>query len=185
MGGAVTAFDHVGDRLAVERDGHHAAHAFLAGFFDARRNFVSLSVAPAESAFTVADHMAFSALNLRVIRDDGVVIYLNGTEVYRNNMPSGAPNYQTLAVAAIGGTDESTYYAAFVDPGGLVTGNNVIAAEIHQSGGTSSDISFDFELTGSQSYIAPIISTQPQSQTVGEGSVASLSVLATGTAPLR
>src|SRR5207249_1737299 len=43
----------------------------------------------------------------------------------------------------------------------------------------------DFELTGSQSYIAPIISTQPQSQTVGEGSVASLSVLATGTAPLR
>ncbi len=136
-------------------------------------------------AFSVADHTAFSALNLRVIRDDGVVVYLNGTEVYRNNMPGGAPGYQTLASTAVGGTDESAYYAAFIDPGGLVTGTNVIAAEIHQSGGASSDISFDFELTGSQSYIAPVISTQPQSQTLGEGSVASLGVLATGTAPLR
>jgi len=136
-------------------------------------------------AFTIADHTAFSALNLRVMRDDGVVIYLNGTEVYRDNMPGGAPGYQTLAPVAIGGTDESAYYSALVNPGGLVTGTNVIAAEIHQNGGGSSDISFDFELTGSQSYIAPIISTQPQSQTVGEGSVALLSVAATGTAPMR
>src|SRR5689334_2249843 len=55
VGGAVAAFHNVRDRLAVERHGDHAPHAFLASFFDARRNFVRLAVAPADFAFTVAD----------------------------------------------------------------------------------------------------------------------------------
>ena len=72
-----------------------------------------------------------------------------------------------------------------MNPGYLVFGTNVIAAEIHQSGGGSSDISFDLELTGGQSYIAPYVTTHPQSQTVAEGGVASLSVASGGTQPLR
>src|SRR5688572_1601780 len=34
-------------------------------------------------SFTVAGAAAYTSANLRVRRDDGVVIYLNGTEVYR------------------------------------------------------------------------------------------------------
>jgi hypothetical protein len=136
-------------------------------------------------AFNISDYSAFSALNLRVMRDDGIVVHLNGTEVFRNNMPSGPAGYLTAASAAIGGADEYSFLSAPVDPGGLVNGPNVIAAEIHQVSGGSSDISFDLELTGVQSFIAPYITTQPQSQTVAEGSAASLSVGAAGTAPLR
>ncbi len=29
------------------------------------------------------------SLDLSVLRDDGVVVYLNGTEIWRNNMPTG------------------------------------------------------------------------------------------------
>jgi hypothetical protein len=61
----------------------------------------------------------------------------------------------------------------------------VVAVEIHQASGASSDISFDFELTGVQSFLTPTISAQPQSQTVGEGSTVSFSVVASGAVPLR
>jgi hypothetical protein len=135
-------------------------------------------------AFVLADYAGFTSLDLRVMRDDGVVIYLNGTEVYRNNMPSGAPGYLTLASTSLGGVDEYTFVSSPVDPGGLVTGTNVIAAEIHQSSGGSSDISFDFGLTGVRSFLAPYLIVPPHSQTVAEGSPASLSVEAGGTAPL-
>ena len=33
--------------------------------------------------------------------DDGCVIYLNGTEVFRSNMPTGAVSYATLALLAV------------------------------------------------------------------------------------
>jgi hypothetical protein len=136
-------------------------------------------------AFNIADYSAFSVLNLRVLRDDGVVVYLNGTEVYRNNLPSGPVGFQTAASIGASGADESTYLPSPIDPGGLLNGTNVIAAEIHQNSGTSSDISFDFELTGVQSFLAPFIVTHPLSQAAGQGSVASLDVVAGGASPLR
>jgi hypothetical protein len=52
--------------------------------------------------FNVADASAFATLRLRVIRDDGVVVYLNGQEIWRNSMPSTF-NYQTLGTTAIAG----------------------------------------------------------------------------------
>jgi hypothetical protein len=51
-------------------------------------------------AFSVTNASAFTNLSLRVIRDDGVVVYLNNTEVFRSNMPTGAVNYLTLASTA-------------------------------------------------------------------------------------
>jgi regulation of enolase protein 1 (concanavalin A-like superfamily) len=87
-----------------------------------------------------------TAVNLRLIRDDGAVVYLNGTEVYRNNMPSGPINSSTFASTTIGGEDEDTWYSASINPALLVSGSNVIAVEIHQSVPDSSDIGFNFEL---------------------------------------
>ncbi len=87
-----------------------------------------------------------TGLLLKLIRDDGAVVYLNGTEVYRSNMPGGTIAYNTLASTAIGGVDESTWYSASVNPSLLLAGMNVIAVEIHQSDVYSSDISFDFQL---------------------------------------
>jgi hypothetical protein len=86
-------------------------------------------------------------LDLGLLRDDGAVVYLNGTEVYRSNMPVGTIGYQTLASTAIGGTDESTWYTAAINKGLVVSGTNVIAVEVHQSDAASSDVSFDLSLS--------------------------------------
>jgi hypothetical protein len=98
--------------------------------------------------FDVPDASIHSTLKLRVIRDDGVVVYLNGQEIWRNNLPGGTITYQTLASTPLGGTDEYSFVEAIVPPSGLQSGRNVIAAEIHQSNATSTDISFDLELIG-------------------------------------
>jgi hypothetical protein len=85
-------------------------------------------------------------LRARLLRDDGAVVYLNGVEVFRSNMPAGEILYTTPASAAVFGADELTFHVTQLNPALLVAGNNVIAVEIHQTGPNSSDTSFDFEL---------------------------------------
>jgi len=101
-------------------------------------------------SFQVADPSIFTGALLRVLRDDGAVVYLNGTEVFRSNMPVGAIDSLTLASGAVGGSSESTFFQTAVDPALLLTGTNVLAVEIHQVQRWSSDISFDLDLTGTQ-----------------------------------
>ena len=99
--------------------------------------------------FNVDDHTLYSGLNLNVLRDDGVVVYLNGQEVWRDNLPDGSIAYDTLASTAIGGSGETTYVGPSTPlENTLVDGLNVIAVEIHQSAITSSDISFNLSLEG-------------------------------------
>ena len=99
--------------------------------------------------FEVADPSAVGALTLRVIRDDGCAVYLNGAEVARSNMPAGPIVFNTLASATVFGADESTLQEFAVDPALLVAGTNVVAVEVHQAHATSSDVSFDLELESS------------------------------------
>lgn len=88
-------------------------------------------------------------MTLRLLRDDGAVVYLNGVEVWRTNMPAGSVGHLTPASVAIGGADESIFVQTTISPSLLLNGTNVLAIELHQSGGTSSDISFDLQLIGS------------------------------------
>ena len=95
--------------------------------------------------FTVADTSAITALNLSMIYDDGSVVYLNGVRVAATaGMPvDPAHTYFTGGTAP---PDNSVLAATFA-PTALVNGTNTIAVEIHQQGATSSDISFNLELT--------------------------------------
>jgi len=99
-------------------------------------------------SFDVYDASLYSGLNLRLLRDDGAVVYLNGVELVRSNMPEGVIDFLTLANNGISGADEYTFLEFDVDPNLLLTGTNIIAVEIHQDLATSSDISFDLELNG-------------------------------------
>ncbi len=99
-------------------------------------------------AFTVGDPALVATLSLEVIRDDGCVVYLNGTEVGRSNMPSGTVSYGTYASSAVGSSDETRWFPLSVKPSLLQKGTNVIAVELHQANATSSDLSFDLKLTG-------------------------------------
>ena len=94
--------------------------------------------------FDVADAASVNALTLSIERDDGAIVYLNDAEVYRSNMPSSSVTYTTLASTAV---EDGTWFNAAVDPLRLVAGSNIVAVEVHQSSRTSSDVSFDFELT--------------------------------------
>jgi hypothetical protein len=96
--------------------------------------------------FTLVGTGEVTSVTLRVKRDDGVVAYLNGVEVFRNNLPSGAISFATQATTGAGGSDESAWFTTNVSPGLLVAGTNVLAAEVHQNGTNSSDLSFDLEL---------------------------------------
>lgn len=139
-------------------------------------------------SFSLAEASAVSNLVLRVRRDDGVVVYLNGVEVFRDNMPPGPITYSTFATAVM--PDESAFITASISPGSLVNGQNVVAAEVHQVNAASSDLAFDLELTAGNATATnppaapPTIVRQPQSQTVVVGSDLTLSVQATGTPPL-
>jgi hypothetical protein len=99
-------------------------------------------------SFTVTDVTNFIALTLSLMRDDGAVVYLNGVEVFRSNMPGGPVTYTTLGSLGVGGSAESAFHKAPVDPSLIVEGTNVLAVEIHQVSPDSSDISFDLELVG-------------------------------------
>lgn len=98
-------------------------------------------------SFVVTDASSFSGLTLRLLRDDGAVVYLNGVEVFRSNMPSGTITYTTLASSAT--SQENVFRETALSASLLLNGVNVIAVEVHQSSGGSSDLSFDLELVGS------------------------------------
>ena len=98
--------------------------------------------------FDVADKGAYESLQLRLQRDDGAVVYLNGEEVVRSNMPGGVIRHTTTSSGVVGGGDETTFFEFDIDLSKLNTGTNTLAVEIHQTSGTSSDISFDLDLRG-------------------------------------
>lgn len=105
--------------------------------------------------FLVSNPAEIATLTARLLRDDGAIIYLNGIEMARSNMPTGAVTGATLASVAAGGTDESLWHNIPLDPTKLVAGINVLAVELHQSGPSSTDTSFDLELIGAEQQVPP------------------------------
>ena len=104
-----------------------------------------------------------SSLTLRVLRDDGVAVYLNNTEVFRNNLPAGPLASNTLASTTILSSSENTWLTANLSPS--VSGANIAAAEVHQVTGSSPDLSFDLELTGLGNFLPAVALTSPASDT--------------------
>ncbi len=99
-------------------------------------------------SFQVDDPTRFLSVTLGLIRDDGAAVYLNGTEVFRSNLPTGTLTAATRASASVGGTDETTLYEASVDPKWFRSGTNVLAVEVHQFAPDSSDVRFALQLSG-------------------------------------
>ncbi len=97
-------------------------------------------------SFTVSDVAGFLALRLRLLRDDGAVVYLNGVEACRSNMPEGPISYTTRAMAGMSGTEERTFIEYDLPVGLLWEGVNVLAVEVHQNSPSSSDVSFNLAL---------------------------------------
>lgn len=102
----------------------------------------------------VPDHTIYNSLDMEALRDDGIIVYINGIEAWRDNMPQGAVSYSTFAPSVA--SDDGAVWQTKSVQNLLVTGNNIIAVEVHQESATSSDISFDFKLNGSAAIISPV-----------------------------
>ena len=102
------------------------------------------------SIFSLDDPDSITRLTLQLDRDDGAVVYLNGVEVTRSNMPGGTVSYTTLAA-----TCGSEISDIDIDPNQLLNGVNTLAVEVHQCSTQSSDVRFDLALTGFSSTLPP------------------------------
>jgi hypothetical protein len=92
----------------------------------------------------VADTTGLTNIEAAMIYDDGAIVYVNGVEVFRGNMPTGTVEYATYS---LGNTPTENQYHAFIIPKSvLVPGLNTIAVELHQISATSTDLSFDLTL---------------------------------------
>ncbi|MHB8521724.1 MAG: lamin tail domain-containing protein [Limisphaerales bacterium] len=104
-------------------------------------------------AYYFRTHFSFNTntagvqLQTQTVIDDGAVIYLNGVQVFRLGMPSGAISYSTLAARTV---TDAAYEGPFNLPANnLLEGDNVLAVEVHQANATSSDITFGMTLAAS------------------------------------
>ena len=99
------------------------------------RKTFDLATTPSESDVMVFDYIV----------DDGFIIYVNGKEAGRYLMPSGNVGYGTYASShAVGNPDTGSLT---LDASLFKQGTNVVAVEVHNNSGSSSDIYFDASLT--------------------------------------
>jgi uncharacterized repeat protein (TIGR01451 family) len=91
---------------------------------------------------TVTNPALYSSFDFTHNYDDGVVVYVNGVEVKRSNMPVGTILFNTLASSNNSTSNEAFSIAASY----FIAGNNVIAVEIHQQNSNSNDCLFDMSL---------------------------------------
>lgn len=146
-----------GDESTIVSYGPNASAKYVTTYFRKAINIVT----PGQS---------YSSLTLQIKRDDGAIVYINGAERFRTNMPTGTIAYNTYASTCA--SDNGTIWQSInLLPSYFANGNNVIAVEIHQCNATSSDLSFDLQLTANP-LTAPVVNTiatftslQPTNQT--------------------
>lgn len=87
--------------------------------------------------FTAGDLDDYEEVEITVYRDDGAVLYLNGDQIFKTNMPNGQIKYSTTA------SFTSSGLATVVIPtSDLLAGDNTIAVEVHQSTTADADMAF-------------------------------------------
>lgn len=129
---ASLGFPAAGVTTNIDTSGGVTANRPIAGYFT--RTFQVPSAAKAVQ------------LTLTTRADDGVVVYVNGTEVTRSNMPTGAVTFGSYATTA---RNTSVAVAAPVTvtvPASLLRdGANVVSAETHLNYRATRDMSFDLQ----------------------------------------
>lgn len=88
---------------------------------------------------------AADIFSLQYTVDDGFVIYVNGHQAGRYNMPSGTISYDTYASTYASGNPDSGTMT--LSASHFVQGTNVIAIEVHNNSASSTDIYWNATLT--------------------------------------
>lgn len=144
-----------GDETTILSYGSSSSNKFITSYFRRTFNISGLS--------------NYTGFKMDYYRDDGLVIYVNGTEVKRDNIGSGTITYTTTASDASDdgmGLQTTTIAASY-----FVEGANTIAVELHQTSKSSSDIAFDLSLTGQGNGTSATITRGPYLQMGNQQSV--------------
>ncbi|HEX4947731.1 MAG TPA: fibronectin type III domain-containing protein, partial [Blastocatellia bacterium] len=131
----------VGDETTTIDYGHLDNHKHITTYF--------------RSSFTLNHPASYSQYRLRLLRADGAVVYLNGKEVFRSNMPTGRVSYITLASATVSPAEAATLIETTINASAFVQGLNYIAVEVHRHTGHDSLKSFDLGLSADSSNTTP------------------------------
>ncbi len=123
MGGVETTVSYGGD----------ARNKYPTTYF--RRNF-----------YFNGDPADYESFRLDYSVDDGFVVYVNGQEAGRYNMPSGTVGFNTYSTTYVGSSPAEGQLT--LDASHFRHGSNTIAVEVHQCSGTSSDLYWDGALYG-------------------------------------
>ncbi len=90
--------------------------------------------------FDFAGDPATAKAWLDLLLDDGAVVYLNGVEVLRLDMPEGELSPSTPAAEPVG--EPAFYGGGLLPAASLLPGPNVLAVEVHQADDGAGDLAF-------------------------------------------
>jgi hypothetical protein len=96
----------------------------------------------------IEDPSAFKIVLGKLICDDGCVVYVNGKETHRFNLPKEEITNTSRANFATGGELERYAMSFLIDTDKLKAGRNVVAVRVHQANPSSSDLALDMSLEG-------------------------------------
>lgn len=139
-----------GDEITIVGFGPNSQQKYTTTYFRVKFNLTALPTAN-------------QVVRLSLRRDDGAVVYLNGNEIVRDNMPATS-TYTTFASSNT--SAENDFRLHTIPASALQLGENTFAVEVHQCDLTSSDLSFALKLD----YV------EPRPPVVCDGSLDSLHI---------
>ena len=98
--------------------------------------------------FQVADVSKVTRLAITAVANDGAVVYVNGVEVARQNMPAGTITFDTFAsTARSAATANANPIVVDIPLNLLVDGTNTVSVETHLNYRNTPDVTFDLDAT--------------------------------------
>jgi hypothetical protein len=125
------------------------------GFGDTPKGTVISTVAGAKpltsyyrSTVTITNPAQYRAIAFDLVRNAGAVVYVNGVEVARSNMPDGAIGPNTYAMTAPGASERKVPVRLEIPTTAFADGANTIAVELHLNWKSQPTAGFDLKVTG-------------------------------------
>jgi Calcineurin-like phosphoesterase len=113
--------------------------------------------------FELINPPQYDSFIFKVRRDDGIVIYLNGAQIFIDNMPASGVNHLTPALGNC--IDDGDSVFTFVIPSAVfINGTNVLAVEVHNATAADGDLTFDLTMESVLPTVLPVISRGPYLQ---------------------
>lgn len=97
--------------------------------------------------FDLSDAADYTGLEFTASRDDAMIVYLNGREIYRDTFANSIVTYSDTAPSSAD-EDLAIIHQLALNPGELIEGTNTIAIEVHNVSTSNSDLGLRFALSG-------------------------------------